>query len=450
MTSRKENYEVIPGKPYAYWISARALSTFNNKNLGSCAEIVSGMTTGNNELYLKGWTEVSFDRIAFNYSSVADIDLSHTKWIPYHKGGGMRKWYGNHEYVVNWAKSKEFNRAKTTMTHVYLKPCVTWSDISGTSFAGRYCTGGFMFDVKGSCAFADDATLKLLIGIFNSKVTPVYVEALNPTTTTQVGDLKRIPFVVPDIQNKNQIIQLVDDSVAISKTEWDSYEFSWDFEEHPFVRWSKALWDATAIGATMQHYYGSQPEVGSPLELCFMLWQGECNERFSKLKSNEEELNRIFIDIYGLQDELTPEVVDDAVTVRPADKEREVRSFISYLVGVAMGRYSLDAPGLAYAGGDWDASKYISYQPDDDGIIPIYNGIGMEDGLTTVLIKLIKQIYGKDTYRENIDFIAEALGKKNNESSEETLNRYLNDKNGFNISEEADILVILKWRQFRI
>lgn len=427
MISKKESYEVIPGKPYAYWISARALETFKNKNLGSCAEIVSGMTTGNNDIYLKGWTEVAFDKIAFNYSSVKDIDLARTKWIPYHKGGEMRKWYGNHEYVVNWSRSKEFNRAKTTMTHVYLKPCITWSDISGTSFAGRYCSGGFMFDVKGSCAFADEDTLKQLIGIFNSKVTPVYVEALNPTTTTQVGDLKRIPFVVPDEKNKAIIEQLVTDSVEISRSEWDSYEFSWDFQEHPFVKWSKGLWDATAIGASMYYYYGNHPKVSSPIELCFMLWQGESEERLKKLKANEEELNRIYINLYGLQDELTPEVDEKDVTVRLADKSRDVRSFISYLVGVAMGRYSLDIPGLIYAGGRWDQSKYVSYQPDDDGIIPIYNGIGMEDGLTTILINLIKQIYGEDTYRQNIDFIADALGKNNNESSEETLNRYLND-----------------------
>ena len=158
-----------------------------------------------------------------------------------------------------------------------------------------------------------------------------------------------------------------------------------------------------------------------------LAWKRECEGRFEKLKSNEEELNRIFIDIYGLQDELSPEVDDKNVTVRLADKERDVRSFISYLVGVAMGRYSLNIPGIVYAGGEWDASKYVSYQPDDDGIIPIYNGIGMEDGLTTILINLIKQIFGENTYRQNIDFIAEALGKNNNESSEETLNRYLND-----------------------
>lgn len=425
--SQKENFEVIPGKPYAYWISARALETFKNRNLGSCAEIVSGMTTGNNDIYLKAWTEVSVDSIAFNKTNVSDIDLNVTKWIPYHKGGEMRKWYGNHEYVVNWSRSKEFNRAKTTMTHVYLKPCVTWSDISGTSFAGRYCSGGFMFDVKGSCAFAPEDTLKLLLGVFNSKVTPVYVEALNPTTTTQVGDLKRIPLVDPDNTIATRIKELVTDSIELSKSEWDSFEFSWDYNEHPFVKWSHDLWDITAIGANMQYYYGYHPEVKGPLELCYMLWQVECNDRFNKLKANEEELNRIFIDIYGLQNELTPDVADDDVTVRKADLQRDVKSFISYLVGVVMGRYSLDVSGLAYAGGDWDSSKYCSYQPDDDGIVPIYVGVGMEDDLTARIAELVKMIYGEESFKENIDFIAEALGKANNESSMETINRYLND-----------------------
>lgn len=156
-------------------------------------------------------------------------------------------------------------------------------------------------------------------------------------------------------------------------------------------------------------------------------WEAECNERFNKLKANEEELNRIFIEIYGLQDELTPEVADKDVTVRKADLTREIKSLISYLIGIEMGRYSLDVDGLAYAGGEWNPMNYVTYQPDDDGIVPIYQQIGMSDGLTGRLIRLIKQIYGEDTYKENIDFIADALGKNNNESSEETLNRYLND-----------------------
>lgn len=156
-------------------------------------------------------------------------------------------------------------------------------------------------------------------------------------------------------------------------------------------------------------------------------WEAECNERFNKLKANEEELNRIFIEIYGLQDELTPEVADKDVTVRKADLTREIKSLISYLIGIEMGRYSLDVEGLAYAGGEWNPMNYVTYQPDDDGIVPIYQQIGMSDGLTGRLIRLIKQIYGEDTYKEDIDFIADALGKNNNESSEETLNRYLND-----------------------
>lgn len=159
----------------------------------------------------------------------------------------------------------------------------------------------------------------------------------------------------------------------------------------------------------------------------YKAWEEECRNRFDTLKKNEEELNRIFINIYGLQDELTPEEDDKDVTVRLADKGREIRSLISYLIGIEMGRYSLDVEGLAYAGGKWDPMKYVSYQPDSNGIIPIYSQLGMEDGLTAKIIGLIKRVYGEDTYKENIDFIADALGKNNNESSEETLNRYLND-----------------------
>jgi hypothetical protein len=155
-------------------------------------------------------------------------------------------------------------------------------------------------------------------------------------------------------------------------------------------------------------------------------WEEECRHRFDTLKANEEELNRIFIDIYGLQDELTPEVADKDVTVRLADLQREIKSLISYLIGIEMGRYSLDVEGLAYAGGEWNEMNYVTYQPDDDGIVPIYTQLGMTDGLAARIIKLIKHIYGEDTYRQNIDFIAEALGKSSNQSSEETLNNYLN------------------------
>ena len=464
MKSRKSDYELIPAKPYAYWISEKALQNFRNPNLGTYAEIVSGMTTGNNDLYLRGWTEVNISSIAFNKKHISDIDLTVTKWIPYHKGGEMRKWYGNNEYVVNWARSREFNRAKTTMTHVYLKPCITWSDISGNSFAGRYCFGGFMFDVKGSCAFATESRLKMLIGIFNSKVTPVYVEALNPTTTTQVGDLKRIPLILPDAELTHKVELLVENSVLEAKEDWDSYEFSWDFQQHPLLRTAASLSDV------------------------YTAWKDKCEQRFLQLQANEEELNRIFIDIYGLQDELTPDVADKDVTVHRIfdtkddvpesmqgsnyvrTKRDEIVSLLSYAVGCMFGRYSLDRQGLVFAGGNFDSVYWkfkgqaaldendnpigggyagitlasyhypkfhdvencedamtLSYEPDADNIIPITDEEYLEDDIISRLCDWLKAAYGEDTLEENLDFIAGALGGKGNSSREIIRNYFLKD-----------------------
>lgn len=403
MVSRKSDYDLIPAKPYAYWISPKALENFKSKNLGSYAEIVSGMTTGNNDVFLKAWTEVDVTKIAFGKTDVSQINLSKTKWIPYHKGGEMRKWYGNHEFVVNWSRSGEFNRAKTTMTHVYLKPCITWSDISGNSFAGRYCFGGFMFDVKGSCAFAPEDRLRFLIGIFNSKVTPVYIEALNPTTTTQVGDLKRIPLIIPDTSSLNQISTTVEECIEISKSEWDSFEFSWDFVRHPLVsnqQYSSKYHPKESFSP--EHYLAD----------AYQMWAVTSERRFQQLQANEEKLNHIFIDIYGLHDELTPKVEDGEVTVRKADLGRDIRSFISYAVGCMFGRYSLDVDGLAYAGGEWDESRYKTIVPDSDNIIPICDDDYFDDDITGRFVKWVETVYGSETLEENLKFVADALGGK--------------------------------------
>ncbi len=252
-----------------------------------------------------------------------------------------------------------------------------------------------------------------LLGFSNSTVVNYFARIINPSLSFGVNSFNAIPF----IETSKQVEKLSIENIQISTADWDSFETSWDFTRHPLVRGVSTVAEA------------------------FAAWESECNARFTQLKANEEELNRIFIDIYGLQDELTPEVDDKDVTVRRADRERDVKSLISYLIGVVMGRYSLDIPGLAYAGGEWDASKYQTYHPDEDGIIPIYRGIGMEDGLTAQIIGLLKFIYGEDTYRQNIDFIAESIGHNNNESSEEALNRYLND--GF----FADHLKIYQKRQ---
>lgn len=400
----QDEFSIIDGSPVDYWISDQVFKSFNNRNLESLAEIVSGMTTGDNDKYLREWNEVDISHIAFDKKHIEDINLSETKWIPYHKGGEQRKWYGNYEYIVNWAEKDHFNRAKTTMTHVYLKPCITWSDISGNTFAGRYCAGGFMFDVKGSCAFSpNENNLKILIGIFNSKIMPVYVEALNPTSTTQVGDIKRVPYIEPNKEQNRAILSSVNESIEISKNDWDSFENSWDFQKHPLIRNTLTIKEA------------------------FTQWQTECEERFNQLKTNEEELNRIFIDIYGLQDEMTPEEDDKDVTVRKADLGRDIRSFVSYAVGCMMGRYSLDVDGLAYAGGDWDSSKYKTFIPDKDAIIPITDDEYFKDDIVGRFVDFVRIVYGTDTLEENLKFIADALGEKGATSREVIRNYFLND-----------------------
>ena len=264
-----------------------------------------------------------------------------------------------------------------------------------------------------------------IMALLNSKVSLSILQFLAPTINFQAGDIARVPVV----SMPSAIDDIVESQIVTSRSDWDSFETSWDFKRHPLIEYMQVeeRESATIIVTA------SGEEMVPAMKLCILLetayheWERITQERFTQLKANEEELNRIFIDIYGLQDELTPEVADEDVTIRLADKQRDIRSLISYLVGVVMGRYSLDMPGLAYAGGDRDASNYITYKPDDDGIVPIYRGLGMDDGMTARLIKLIKRIYGEESYRENMEFIAEALGKKSNESAEETLNRYLND-----------------------
>jgi len=402
-TAQQEDFRLISGSPFAYWISPKILESFaSSDNIGNLAEIVSGMTTGNNEAYLRLWYEVSISSIAFGKKHIDDVNLELTKWIPYHKGGEQRKWYGNNAFIVNWSQSKNFNRAKTTMTHVYLQPCVTWSDISGTNFAGRFCTGGFMFDVKGSCAFGKTKDLVYLIGLFNSKLTPKYVEALNPTTTTQVGDLKRIPLLPYDNTQYVMIESTSLRNIDLSTIDWDYFETSWDFKRHPLL-----CGERTVAAA-------------------FSKWENEAAERFDTLKANEEELNRIFIDIYGLSDELTPEVEDKEVTVRRADLGREIRSLISYAVGCMFGRYSLDWEGLAYAGGDWDASKYKTFPVDKDNIIPVCDDEYFDDDIVGRFVDFVRTVYGADTLEENLKFIADALGGKGT-PREVIRNYFLND-----------------------
>ena len=402
----KSNFERIEGTPIAFMASERLLQIFESAEpLKKIAEPKVGLQTAKNDIFLRLWHECDFTKIGLGYTTLESTETGTHKWFPYNKGGAFRRWYGNRYYVINWefngSKVRQYPGAVIRNPQYYLKPCITWSDITSASFSGRYCEGGFLFDVKGSSGFPDVKNLFYVLGFLNSKISQKCIKILNPTISTQVGDMARIP-VYFEKEKKEKIDLLVDVSVNSVRTDWDSFENSWDFQRHPLIRPVSTVAEA------------------------FNQWQAECDDRFNQLKANEEELNRIFIDIYGLQDELTPEVEDKDVTVRKADLGRDIRSFISYAVGCMFGRYSLDVDGLAYAGGEWDAGKYKTYPADKDNIIPICDDEYFDDDIVGRFVKFIEVVYGKDTLEENLKFIADTLGGKG-QPREVIRNYFLND-----------------------
>lgn len=420
--SSQDNFLKIPSSPIAYWISKTMFLMFkNHKTIGEMYKTITGSSTGENATFLRLWHEVSREKIGFNlpqtYSGYG------FKWVPCIKGGSFRRWYGNIEYLINWDKDgdelKKFATYKNGGKHWsrFLKSLdcfyhegITWSKITSGTFCVRYMPDGFIMESAACAIMPEHKDLGYLIGLMNSKVAQSVLKIKNPTINMQTGDIVAIPIIENEEYHK-RIDFIAMSCVDISRNDWDAFETSWNFTSHPLVRWSKELWDAIGIGAKIQKYYSRQ-EVSTPLEFCYMLWKEECDERFTQLKSNEEELNRIFIDIYGLQDELTPEVEDKDVTVRKADLQRDIKSFISYAVGCMFGRYSLDVDGLAYAGGEWDDSKYPSFPADKDNIIPICDDEYFDDDIVGRFVKFVEVVYGKETLEDNLKFIADALGGK--------------------------------------
>jgi len=406
-----KNFANIPGSPIAYWVSPNFAENYKHGQIGDHAEVITGMTIGDNNKYLRLWFEVDRNSINIGERSMNAINLAKRKWIPYSKGGARRNWYGNYEYIVNWSQKDNFNRSKTTLQHLYLLEALTWPFITSGDFSARYLPHGFLWDVAGSpCFFKDKDEQIYTLAMLASKVANYILKVVNPTINVQAIDVSQLPLII-DERYKNRIIELANSCLEISKADWDSFETSWDFKKHPFVKYSDSLWDATAVGATMSKYYGStKQKFNSPMELCYLLWQGECEERFNTLKANEEELNRLFIEIYGLEHDITPNVEEKDVTVRKADLGRDIRSFISYAVGCMLGRYSLDVEGIVYAGCDWDDSRYITFQADKDNVLPICDDEYFEDDIVGKFVKFVEAVFGNDTLEENLKFIADALG----------------------------------------
>lgn len=450
------NFNKIPGKPFAYWASDAILKIFEESTeLGKIVPIRQGIATADNNKFLRLWFEVDSHKEKLMSCSVEDAKKSCLKWYPYNKGGAFRKWYGNNDYVVNWENDgfeiKNFKddngklRSRPQNLDYCFKKSISWSLISSGSIAFRYKPYGHIFDIAGMSCFPDDEIFYYILGLNNTKIINNIMKFIAPTLNYQVGDIAKIPVIV-DKTKLYEINNIVTNNIQTSKDDWDSFEASWEFKKHPLI--SEATLAPRQI--KKEQYDGFQ--VCNNLEEAYNHWVDETNERFNALKKNEEELNDIFIKIYGLEDELSKDVEDKDITIRLADKEREIRSLISYAVGCMFGRYSLDKDGLIYAGGDFDnvyqkykktdgdwagssLSNYkylndngneieLSFEVDNDNIIPITDETYFSDDIVERFKTFIKTVYGNNTFNENMDFIAEALGKKGTETSEETIRRY--------------------------
>ena len=387
--SSQDFFNVIPDSPIAYWASKELLNDFKQgKSASEYASPKQGMSTCDVNRFTKYWFEVlSYDTNIFDKTNIK-------KWVRYNKGGNFRKWYGNREYIVYWGEngdSLSSNGALLRNRDVYFQPFLAWTKISSAGTGFRKFEDYFLFDGAGGSLFNKNCGIEsnYLLGMLNSKVNTLILNLISPTLNFNENHIGSIPILKCEDQKViESISKIVNHAVDLSKLDWDTFETSWDFQRHPLLRKVSTIAEA------------------------FEQWQTECDDRFNQLKANEAELNRIFIDIYGLQDELTPEVEDKDVTVRKADLGRDIRSFISYAVGCMFGRYSLDVDGLAYAGGEWDANKYASFVADKDNIIPICDDEYFEDDIVGLFVEFVKTVYGADTLDENLKFIADALGGK--------------------------------------
>ena len=437
----QSNFSKIPGSPIAYWVSTNFVNAFVNPKLSNVASVQEGLKTADNDRFIRFWHEINI--IKSNLLSKNNGQ----KWIWHTKGGQFRRWYGNNDSVLNYENNgyelRNFKKASLTGTDNYYKENITWTRISTGKASFRYTPEGSIPNMAGLCLYCND--ILYFIALLNSVVVGKCLEIMNPTINYPPGTIANIPIRYSD-DSKDLIDAKAKENIELSKADWNLFETSWDFQHHPLLCKVSTIAEA------------------------FDQWQTECDDRFNQLKANEEELNRIFIDIYGLQDELIPEVENKDVTVRKADLGRDIRSFISYAVGCMFGRYSLDIPGLVYAGGNFDEKycrwisqfgdhanekidadgqlieggwagsslwKYdgvrvgnqwckASYPPDTDNIIPICDDEYFEDDIVGLFVEFVKTVYGEETLDENLKFIADALGGKG-QPKDVIRNYFLND-----------------------
>lgn len=410
---KQQMFYKLPGKPLAYWITNNMLEIYDKcKRLNEIGSPKTGMTTGDNDKFLRKWYEVSINDISLNSSDKYEAIKSNKKWFPYSKGGGFRKWKECNETVINWFNDgyeiknnvNQFGKriASVRNEDKYFKECITYSSVSSSKFSARYVEKGRLFDSGGSCIFLD-TNIKIILGLLNSNIAELYLKTLNNTMNYQPGDVGRIPIKKIITQDKYIIDDYVEDCISIVETEFLYNEKFINFKIHPIIEFKS-----------------------NKLEASFKNWSDFTENQFNQLKSKEEELNRIFIDNYGLKEELTPEVEDKDITIHKANRDIEMRSFISYAVGCMMGRYSLDEEGLVFAGGKFDINRYKTFKADKDAIIPITDMEYFEDDIVSRFVEFVKAVFGEETLEENLNYIAdtECFKRKSNETSRDCLRRY--------------------------
>lgn len=412
----QDDFCKLPRAIIAYWISENVSKIFpESKTLNDIVLPKKGFSSGDNDRFLRFWFETSNKALSFN------IHRRIIKWFPITKGGSYRKWYGNNEWVVNYendgAEINVFTGSVMRNKSYYYRECISWNDTTSLGkIAFRYQPKGYIPNASGPCVYGRHQELIYILSFVNTVVSEKILQIIAPTMKFEVGQIALLPIIYKKQEITNNLSYK---NIKISKIDWDSFETSWDFQKHPFLTYRK---NSTTI------------------EEAFHNWSAFAESQFNQLKQNEEELNRIFIDIYSLQDELTPEVEDKDVTISKADRERDIKSFISYAVGCMFGRYSLDREGLIYAGGEFsekfrlnngtgeintgDGWRQSSLQITGDNIIPIADGDYFEDDILERFTEFVRVSFGKETLEENLNYIAETLGLRASETPRQAIRRY--------------------------
>lgn len=410
-----DEFGKIPGSPIAYWASDGIRGAFvGSRRLGEIVDSVVGLQSGDNGRFLRRWQEVDSRKMYLTAQHAEDARRSGAKWFPFNRGGDFRKWYGNHEYLVNWREDgseiRQFvdangkPRSYPRNAKQYFHPSVTCSAITSALNSFRYYPPGFVFDVNMRASFADPAVLLTVLAFCNTNLVQAFINALNPTMAFNLEQYDSLPI---RFEGNPDLLAITQRAIAVAKDDWDSFETSWDFQGIPWLNLT---------------------EVMQFTQASWTKWEGRCQSNIQEMQSIETQINSLFIGAYGLDSEVSSQVAPDQITLVRANQEQDAKRVISYAIGCMMGRYSLDKPGLVYAQSrneGFDASQYQTFPADADGIIPITELAWFPDDATERFVEFIGKAWPAEHLEPNLKFIADSLGANRDEHPRDTIRRYL-------------------------